>query len=38
MVARFDKYGKKLFVLTSDQEAIIFETEKLAKAENIAVR
>ena len=37
VLARFDKYGKKLFVLTSDQEAIIFETAKFVKAENIAV-
>lgn len=34
ITAQFDKYGKKLFVLTADQEAIIFDTAKFAKAIN----
>ena len=36
--AQFDKYGKKLFVLTADQESFIFEAAKFGKEAKVAAK
>lgn len=35
---QFDRYGKKLLVLTADQEVFLLDASKFAKSENLAIQ